>query len=188
LNTDTLTIPRRAFTSLVSQLVNGYPNPEDPEPSPWGPVIRRVLDRIRLVAGPHPEPWAWTALNPQPLPPRLAVVVALTQEVVEKLSSLHQLVDVLSGEAQAQAAQMADLYLSQFIDDCGNGRIPPWKRWPFPWPPRRDEMSEALNPAELVVIGAQLSSAVTTVAGDRLRRDLDAAGSKLIAVGLDRMG
>jgi len=113
--------------------------------------------------------------------------VALTQEVVEKLSSLHQLVDVLSGEAQAQAAQMADIYLSQFIDDCGNGRIPPWKRWPFPWPPRRDEMSEGLNPAELVVIGAQLASAVTTVAGERLQRDLDAAGSKLIAIGLDRM-
>jgi len=63
--TDTFTIPRRAFTSLVSQLVNGYPNPEDPDPpGPWGPVIRRALDRVRRVAGPLPDPWTWAALNP----------------------------------------------------------------------------------------------------------------------------
>lgn len=185
---DDFIIPRKAFTSFVSTLINGYPNPEDPDPpGPWGPVIRRALERIRLVAGPHPDPWSWAALNPQPLPPRLAFVVAFTRETIEKVSSLHELAEALPEDAQGHAQQAASGLMARFIDDCGNGRIPPWRRWPFPWPPRREEMEEAINPAELVVIGAQLAAAASTVASERLQRDLGEAGNKLMEAGLAQM-
>jgi hypothetical protein len=42
-------------TSALAELIDCFPNPEDPEPiGPWGPVIR-LLDLV--------------SLNPQPLPP-----------------------------------------------------------------------------------------------------------------------
>lgn len=35
------------------------------------------------------------ALNPQPLPPRIAFAVALAREVVDRVNSLHQLAQAL---------------------------------------------------------------------------------------------
>jgi hypothetical protein len=185
MGSDAFRISRKALVSMVSQLVGGYPNPEDPDPpGPWGPVIRRAVDRVRWVSGPHPEPWLEVALNPQPLPPRIALAVSLAQAVVDRAISLHEVAEVLPD--QTTAINAASAMMSRFIDDCGNGRIPPWKRWPFPWPPR-DDLDEAITPLELVVMGVQFENAVGFVESRQLQEDLRRGGAQLMEMGLERM-
>lgn len=204
----TISISRRHFTSLVSQLTGGYPNDfDDPQPpGPWDPLIRQALERIRefgpfpdpwRVSGPFPEPWrtpasaldrlSWVALNPQPLPPRVTWATALARQMIDRTSLLYDLVGILGEEAQANAEQMASLYLSQFIDDCGNGRIPPW---PIPWPLAGLEHNgeqQAMGMLELVVMGVQFTNAASAVANERLQHDFARAGDRLIEAGLERM-
>lgn len=50
------TISREKFTTFVSALIEGYPNPDgDPQPpGPWDPYIRQAIEK---VFGPFPEPW-----------------------------------------------------------------------------------------------------------------------------------
>jgi hypothetical protein len=63
--TEAKTISREKFTTFVSGLLEGRPNPEgDPQPpGPWDPYIRQALDRVlepqpqSRIAGPFPEPW-----------------------------------------------------------------------------------------------------------------------------------
>ncbi len=69
---------RQALVSLLGQVISGYPDPENPQPpGPWDPHIRRALQSVQLVFGPHPEPWVQVALNPQPLPPRTLFFTAV---------------------------------------------------------------------------------------------------------------
>lgn len=176
---DEIRIPRKAFVSMVSLLTSGYPDPEDDNPpGPWDPVIRKALARIRF--GPHPDPWAWAALNPQPLPPRAAIAAALAQEVVDSLGSLQVLAEDLPKEGQGAGRS----HLLRFIDDCGNGRIP--FPWPWPWPPRRNERE--LGAVELVVIGAHLANAARGFADSSLQKDLEEGGARLIEMGVSQMG
>lgn len=86
-------------------------------PAPWDPVIRIALKRIN-VFGPLPDPWKAVftsiltrhaeigdvissgpsfgeevALNPQPLPPRFAFLVALAQMVISRAELLQEISD-----------------------------------------------------------------------------------------------
>ena len=183
---DVITIQRRAFVSLVSQLISGNPNPDDPnEPhGPIGPVVRRAFERMKLFAGPHPEPWVQVALNPQPLPPRMAFSVALAQEVIEKIS-LSEMADALPKEARGQTLEFTNNFLSRFIDDCGNGRVVPGKRWPGPFPHYLGD--KAVYGIELVVIGAQFAKAASLVSNERLQQSLISGSSKLMETGLSQI-
>ena len=185
---DDIRISRKVLVSLVGRLVHGYPNPEDDSPvGPWGPVIRRALERVRWTAGPEPDPWRRVALNPQPLPPRLALAVALADAVIDKTTALHEIEEVLPEEAQGGAHRAASGFLARFIDDCGNGRIPPWKRWPGPWPPRSEEFAEPINAFEMVVMGAQFAQAASLMEHQELQSDLSEAGARLMEQGLSQM-
>ena len=124
-------------------------------------------------------------LNPQPLPPRVAFAVALSQALVDNIGSLRDLATLLPEELQGRALEGASSRLSQFIDDCGNGRVP--RKWPFPWPPRRGDESELLGPADLVVIGAQLAQLAATVGDERLQQELAEGGAKLIETGMAQL-
>ncbi|MCI0599887.1 MAG: hypothetical protein L0Y60_10260 [Beijerinckiaceae bacterium] len=45
-------ISQRALVSLIGQLINGNPDPENPQsPGPWDPVIRKALQRMLWGAG-----------------------------------------------------------------------------------------------------------------------------------------
>ena len=184
---DVLTIQRRTFISLVSQLISGNPNPDDPnEPhGPIGPVVRKAYERMSSFAKPEPEPWVQVALNPQPLPPRMAFSVALAQEVIEKAVSLSEMADALPREVRGQTQEFAVNFVSRFIDDCGNGRIVPWKRPPGPFPHFLGD--KAVNGIELVVIGAQLANSASLISNERLRQSLLSGSSKLMETGLSQM-
>ena len=131
---------RTTFVSFISHLVDGYPNPEEPmPPGPWDPVIRRALERAILRFGPLPDPWRPSmldrvALNPQPLPPKVALAVTLAEEVVDRAV----LIDQVAGGDNAPGPSAGTKYIADFIEDwCGTRpkRPPrPPKRSPFEAP------------------------------------------------------
>lgn len=165
-----LSLSPRALVSLIAGLTGGYPNPDDPEPvGPWGPVIRQALERVRLAA-----------LNPQPLPPRLAVARELGEALVSQVVALQALAEALPGEARGSVQSYASGLISRFIDDCGNGRIVIKIPKHGPWPPNPDE-PKPIGPEELALIGAGLASAAA------LHPDFGAAGARLMELGLGQM-
>lgn len=218
------TVSDSVLVTLISQLIDGYPDPEDPNPpGPWDPVIRRVLHRTRWTTGPHPEPWGgggpgpqpwsvfeqqpwgafgpqpdpwrmavallsrldWSALNPQPLPPRIALVAELAHEMIDRTSLVYDLAGAFGEEAQAHAQEVADTRLAQFIDDCGNGRIP--LPVPAPWPPRGNGTPTSMRAVELVVMGVQFVHAARAQTIERLRHGFDGAGARLLEMGLTQV-
>ena len=190
---DSITISRKALVSILSSFIGGYPDPNNPlPPGPWDPVIRRAFNQIRYQLGPQPEPWITrvqnpliqVALNPQPLPPRLAYTTVLAQEIVNSIANLQDIADTLSADAQARVGEVASQRLQAFLDDyCGT---PPRKN-PFPVPHPRDGVVEGFNPLELVIIGTQFEAAATTLSNGGLQEALSGLGTKLVEQGISQL-
>jgi hypothetical protein len=195
---DHLNISKAALISIVSEFINGYPNPVDPQPpGPWDPVIRQALDKMRYGLWPRPEPWRvgpasgplnsldWVLLNPQPLPPRLAYAIALADEVIGSVHSFFDIAEGMPSETQGQLQEVAVSRIHAFMDDCGNGRIP---RWPFPWPPRDSIPGDPLSPVEMLVIGVAFHNAGQLFVDDHLRSVFQDAGGRMMDMAADQMG
>lgn len=163
MNGSNISLSHKTLVRLVSHLAGLYPNPDDPDPIPWGPVIRKALERVRWAAGPLPDPWVWAALNPQPLPPRYAAAVALGQAVVDQVGSLEEMAQALPEGSRDSIAAYTKGFIGRFVDDCGNGHIviripkggPYPQRWPLParrrraqtdWPGRNGADRSAVGP------------------------------------------
>lgn len=182
MNGSNISLSHKTLVRLVSHLAGLYPNPDDPDPvGPWGPVIRKALWRVRWAAGPgQPDPWVWAALNPQPLPPRYAVAVALGQAVVDQVGSLEEMAQALPEGSRSSIAAYVKGFIGRFVDDCGNGHIVIRIPKGGPYPPGDDE-PKPIGPEETVLIGVQLALS----AG--VNPDLGEAGAKLMELGLSRM-
>ena len=164
---DSITISRKALVSILSPFLE-YPDPNNPlPPGPWDSVIRKAFNQIRYQLGPQPEPWITSvqnpliqvALNPQPLPPRLAYITVLGQEIVNSIANLQDIADTLP-DSQARVREIASQRLQAFLDDyCGTSP----RRNPFPGPRPRSEVIEGFSPLELIIIGTQFEAAATTL-------------------------
>jgi hypothetical protein len=187
---DTITIPRKALTSIINSVISGFPNPEDPPlpPGPWDPVIRKAFDRFRYQLGPDPNPWR---LSPDPDPwktsiqnsARITYTNALAQEAISSITNLQDIADTLPSEAQSRVAEVAKQRLQMFVDDyCGT---PPRKN-PFPFPPR-DGVIEGFSPMELVVIGTQFESAAANLANGKLQQSLAEIGTQITDLAIAQM-
>lgn len=191
---DTIAIPRTALVSILNSFIGGYPNPEgNPQPpGPWDPVIRKVFNQIRWQLGPHPETWETSvanllnqvALNPQPLPPRLAYTTVLAQEMISSIANLQDIAEMLPEDAQARVGEVANRRLQIFFDEyCGT----PPRKSPFPAPHPRDGVVEGFNPLELVIIGTQFEAAATTLIDGGLQEALSGLGTKLVEQGIAQL-
>jgi len=199
-------ISSRAFVSFVSELIGtgANPNPDDSTPpGPWDPYIRQALNRVRLTSGfspapsmptpilwredfgPLPDPWMLVALNPQPLPPRVAFPLAIAQEVISHVELAQQIAEAIGHQGEEQGIIIVGGIVSRFVDDCGNGRI--WRKRPFPIPPPFGDADDRLTALELVVMGAQFEQSARTTVNERLQHEFKRAGSKLIEMGIARM-
>ena len=187
------------------------PNPDEPsKPGPWDPVIRKVA---RQVFGPSPEPWRsefnvdrlilgiiaarhpaiydvicggrfdWAALNPQPLPPQVAFVVAFTEEVIDRLLLMQDLADAINQTGEQQGIIIVSGRLSLLVDElCGNNfKI----KIPIPHP--KHETDDRLSGLELMMAGLVCEQASVTIANERLQQELRNAAGKLIETGIDRI-
>ena len=201
---ENITLSRGALFSLLGALTGGYPNPDDPgEPrGPWGPVIRQVQGRLRLlgphpepwravmgpfpepwrqITGPYPEPWRQVMLNPQPLPPRWAVASALAEVMIDQTLQLGALAQALPEEAGDSVRAHNRTTLERFVDDyCGNGIhvFPPPKHGTGPVPP--DE-PYPIGPLEILTVGMKFSGAAA------LSPELGAAAEQLIERGMQQL-
>jgi hypothetical protein len=201
-------ISREKFSSFVSGLLEGYPNPEgDPQPpGPWDPVIRQAFEKI---FGPHPEPWRilsesakhrlrelagvkpeiWdviggrfnaVALNPQPLPPRWLIAIEFLRAAADRLVMIQEIADVINVGTDRGIIVVGGR-ISELIDFvCGNG-------FPRKIPPRpRHEPASPLTGEELVLMGAELIRYSKTLANETLAHEFAGAGENLIDAGLER--
>lgn len=189
---DTITLSRKALTSIFRSFIDYYPDPDNPlPPGPWDPVIRKALSQMGWKFRPSPDPWISSkyfgeqvALNPQPLPPRLAYITVLAQEVVNGIVNLQDLTETLPGDFQAQITQVANQRLQIFFDDyCGT----PPRKSPFPIPYPKNGVMEGFRPIELVVLGTQLEAAATTLTHLDLQQALSGLGTTLTAQGIAQL-
>lgn len=189
---DTITISRKALTSIFRSFIDYYPDPNNPlPPGPWDPVIRKALSQMGWKFRPSPDPWILreyfgdqVALNPQPLPPRFAYITVLAQELVNSIVNLQDLTETLPGDFQVQIAQVANQRLQIFFDDyCGT----PPRKSPFPIPYPKNEVMEGFRPIELVVLGTQLEAAATTLTHQDLQQALSGLGTTLTERGIAQL-
>lgn len=192
---ESLNISGRELVALVRELIggaSGYPDPDNPTPpGPWDPYIRKALIRLGLILapvpdpwgpvfGPGPQPWDKVALNPQPLPPKVAFAAFIAQDVIDRVLLVQDLADAMGGAGQGT---LSGGMVSRFIDDCGNDKL--WRKRPFP--PPKDEADNRLTALELVVMGAQFEQNAFATVNEQLQQQFRNAGARLTEMGMARL-
>jgi len=182
-----------------------------PRPEPWrqlGPGHRHHVHGVPAF-GPHPEPWKAilasvldkhpeifdaivgghsfgdeVSLNPQPLPPRYAFLLAVAQTVTRRAELLQDIADATARKGEQQGIIIVSGYVNRFTDEfCGNDlRL----RWPFPGP-RPQWFAHELTGIDLVVLATQFDTAAAQSFSPDLRRGLSQASARLAEAGMARM-
>jgi hypothetical protein len=181
-----------------------------PSPEPWRVFDSSSIQSrtVRSVFGPHPEPWKIlltsilakhpeiydaigghrfgeeVALNPQPLPPRYAFLVAAARALINRAELLQEIADATLREGTQQGIIIVGGFTTRFTDDwCGNG----FKlRWPFPGP-RPHWFTHELSGIDLVVMATQFHQAAKDTFSPDLRQNLGDASAKFVEAGLSKM-
>ena len=179
-----LHIERQQLLALLRDIIGrggaGREGEDDPlPPGPWDPVIRRAIERMLQGRSRFGDE---VALNPQPLPPREAFLIAVAETVSERADLIQEVARATSREVSEQAAVSG--FTSRFSDEwCGNGfRL----RWPFPGP-RPHWFAQQLNGVDLLVLAAQLDQAGKESFDPGLRDHLSRASNKFAETGLSRV-
>lgn len=208
-NGETLNVSREKLLSFVSQIfgASGNPNPDDPhEPGPYDPVIRAALESINIfsphsaiwklifefIVASHPEisdavivhRFGAVALNPQPLPPRVAFVKALAQALINRAGLMQEIADAARREGEQSIIINVGGYVSRFVDDhCGTDAK---LKYPFPGPRPRWFPAE-LAGIDLVVMAAQFEQAARETFSRDLRDSFAGAAVRLAETGFSRI-
>lgn len=187
---DNSALIRQKMVSLVNQLVNGNPNPDDSQPpGPWDPVIRKAYERasLRMSAQFQLNSWDWVALNPQPLPPRVEFSRALAEEVISKALFMQEIADGMSTNGQERGIIIVGGFINKFVDDlCPDRPKIPFPKKKGPWPPEPDP-DQRWQALELFVIGLQFQQQARTTSNEAFRKTFEEAGEKIISTALSRV-
>lgn len=124
------------------------------------------------------------ALNPQPLPPRLAFLAAVTHTVINRVELLQDIADNTVDEGERRGIIIVGGYISRFCDEfCGsNFRL----IWPFPGPPPV-WFSTELHGVDLLVMATQFHQASKEAYSPDLRQNLADAGARFAEAGIAKM-
>ncbi len=184
-----------------------------PPPGPWDPLIRNALEQInafgprpepwkskiganqilKIFAKLRPEIWdavgggfgfgEEVALNPQPLPPRLAFVAALARVFVGRAVLIREIAENFGFE-QRGIIIVSGRDMSKWIDEiCGNNF-----KIKFPIPkPRPPWWSEKLAAIDFFVMANEFERAAAETFNEDLRANFSAFGAKLADAGLSKM-
>lgn len=174
-----------AVSVLVSGSRRGREDEEHPlPPGPWDPVIRAALERLPALTRARSR-LEEVALNPQPLPPRLAFLVSAAQTFVARATLLEEFVGADTSDIEQNGIIIVSGYIERFADDwCGNGfRL----KWPFPGP-RPNWFASELDGVDLLVLSTQFEQAARQSFGDELRGSLHRAAARFAQAGLERLG
>lgn len=160
--------------------------------------------------GPHPEPWRWklifasmvakhpelydviggsqlfneVALNPQPLPPRFAFLMAVAQTLISRAELLHEMADATRRDSEQEGIIIVSGYIAWFVDDfCGNGfRF----KWPFPGP-RPYWLTQEVSEIDLILMAVNFDQAARETYSPLLQQSLADASAKLALAALSKM-
>ncbi len=153
---------------------------------------------VHMETGGFPQPWIWTMLNPQPLPPiagplpdpwtrgtsavpgeLIAVLYADAQ--IHQLSALSALTSLFDDQVAGRAVERGLRLVAEADELCPRWPIP---RTPWPWPvdpPRPPRPDEVMSLTESLAYGARLmegaavigSEALTAAVTDLARKNLE---------------
>ncbi len=181
-----------------------------PRPEPWDTLGPGVPWRsIEAVYGPLPDPWKVVfssilarhpeifdviggghsfgdevALNPQPLPPRVAFLLSVARTVASRAELFQEMADATRREGEQHGIIIVGGYTRRFSDDwCGTGfRL----KWPFPGP-RPHWYADELGGTDLLVMATQFAQSAKEAFSPDLRQNLADVGAKFAEAGLSRM-
>jgi hypothetical protein len=182
-----------------------------PQPEPWRiagsershsrtaePVVNPMSDPRNVVFQSifkkHPEIFdaiggghsfgEQVALNPQPLPPRAAFLIAVAQAVIRRAELFQEIASATSHDDSQQGIIIVGGYTSRFSDDwCGTG----FKlRWPFPGP-RPHWFPYELDGIDLIVVATQFEQAAKETFSQELRQHLAKTSAKFTEVGMSKL-
>jgi hypothetical protein len=145
-----------------------------------GVLATRHPEIFDLIGG---DRFSKVSLNPQPLPPRAAFLVAFTEEVIGRALLMQEVADGMNQTGERQGIIIVGGRLSMLVDElCGNN-FP--RRIPIPRP--KHDTDDRLSAMELILAGAVCEQNAASIAHDGLRQELRNAGAKLIEAGIARI-
>jgi hypothetical protein len=168
---------------FVRAVLGGAAGREDDEhplpPGPWDPVIRAGLERVSFRSFGEE-----VALNPQPLPPRAAFLIAAARAVIERAELLQELSGALANDGSRQGIIIVGGYTARYSDEwCATG----FKlRWPLPGP-RPHWFPHELDGIDLLVVATQFEQAAKAAFDQELREHLRKTCAKFTEVGMSRL-
>jgi len=206
--TGTRTFSGEDISSLVAELLGTQLNPvlNSPSPQPWGAYIRKALKQG--VFGPGTQHWQYyalsqnfqasyllAALNPQPLPPRSAFMIAVLQEVIDQVRLIHEVASALNQRGQEQSIIIVSGSFDKYIDDidelCGPiiKIILKHKKWrgddePIPHPNWDKEKFSAI---ELLIAANLFKQNASDTADENMRAESLQACKRLTNMAFERM-
>src|SRR5688572_4467482 len=173
-----LQISRDKLLAFVRTIIGPRQGPEEgtqpTPPTPWDPVVREALERIGTRV----------ALNPQPLPPRYAFMVAVAQTVISRAQLLQELAEAMPRQGAQNEGIDVGGYTSRLTDDlCGTGfRL----RYPFPGP-RPQWFASELDGIDLMVMATQFEDAAREAFNPHVRQNLAEVSAKLAEAGCSKV-
>ena len=124
------------------------------------------------------------ALNPQPLPPRYAFLIAVARAVVRRAELLQEVSGATAADGSERGIIIVGGYTKRFSDDWCGTRFT--LRWPSPGP-RPRWFREQLDGVDLLVLATQFDRAAHEAFDRDLRGHLKAAGARFVDVGMSRL-
>jgi hypothetical protein len=167
-----------ARTALVSQATTGQATTGGPEtaPSHFDRYLRKALERN--------EPAARFALNPQPLPPKTALLASIVLLFSEQMNDLAEAADLMPRYDGECGANLMSSHVAAFVDEVSARGL--HVRWPFPW--RAPEwFTDSLTGPDLIVMGTQFEQAVALAIDRDIGRIFSDAAHALLEAGAARL-
>jgi hypothetical protein len=159
----------------------------EPVPDAWkvvfGSMFAKHPEMFDALGGGHSF-GDEVALNPQPLPPRYAILIAVARAVIRRAELFQEIGDAMSRDGSQQGIIIVGGYTSRFSDDwCATG----FKlKWPFPGP-RPHWFPHELDGLDLLVLATQFDHAAKETYSPDLRKHLANAGTRFVEAGMSRM-
>ena len=124
------------------------------------------------------------ALNPQPLPPRIAFLIGAARAIVHRAELLQEITDATGHDGSERSIIIVGGYVHRFSDDwCGNG----FKlRWPFPGP-RPHWFRAELDGTDLLVVASQFDQAANEAFHADARKAFSEAAAAFASAGVGRL-
>jgi hypothetical protein len=171
-------VSAHAQTALVSQMTTGPAASGGPEtaPSHFDRYLRKALERN--------EPAARFALNPQPLPPKAALLASIVLLFSEQMSDLAEAADLMPQSDGECGANLMSSHVANFVDEVSTRGL--HVRWPFPWP-APEWFTDSLNGSDLIVMGTQFQHAAALAIDRDICRIFSDAAHALLEDGAARL-